>query len=164
MHIKSYCYVSRWRLLRKLTTLITCGAFRVKMTLNRFFYFTMEMCNYHIIGPVFSHAAGICNYTVFFLIMRSLEWNLCLANLCLSVCSKYVHPKSMHLEIRSKLFSKKKMAVFCCHLANKSEQREIIQCMPVNDQVHITKKLRVTFTVLIFFFFFLRSTFSPRWL
>lgn len=25
----------------------------------------MEMCNYHIIGPVFSHAAGICNYTVF---------------------------------------------------------------------------------------------------
>lgn len=45
------------------------------------------------------------------------------------------------------------MAVFCSHLANKSEQREIIQCMPVNYQVHITKKLRATFTVLIFFFF-----------
>lgn len=39
--------------------------FRVKVTLKKVFQFTMELCNYHILGPVFSHAADAFNYTVF---------------------------------------------------------------------------------------------------
>lgn len=82
MHIKSY-YVSRWCLLKN--QLIMCRGFRVKVTLKGHFI-SLWNCATITIGPVFSHAAGIYNVLS---IMRSLERNLCLANLCSFVCSKF---------------------------------------------------------------------------